>query len=255
MGRFDGKTVIITGAARGLGASHARGFAAEGANVVLTDVLEDEGYTVAKEIGDQAVFMPLDVTDAAAWETVVRDTETKFGPVSVLVNNAGVASLGGLEQTDPATWRWVLDVNVTGAFLGIRAVAPSLRKAGGGSIVNVSSVAGMMGVPGLGGYTTTKWALRGLTKVAALELARDGVRVNSVHPGAVHTSMTVSPETGEVLFTDLEALAVDRLAQPSEITSLVLFIASEEAAFSTGSEFIADGGRLLGYVPQAATAD
>lgn len=247
MGRFDGKTVIITGAARGLGASHARGFAAEGANVVVADLLEDEGMALAKEIGDRAIYAPLDVTDADGWAALVQETESVFGPVSVLVNNAGVASLGGIEQTGPETWRWVLDVNVTGAFLGIRAVAPSLRKAGGGSIVNISSVAGMMGVAGLGGYTTSKWALRGLTKVAALELARDGVRVNSVHPGAVNTSMTVSPD-GEVLFTDLAQLPVDRLAEPSEITSLVLFIASEEAAFSTGSEFVADGGRLLGYV-------
>ena len=252
MGRFDGKTVIITGGARGLGASHARGFAAEGANVVVADLLEDEGMAVAAELGGQAIYAPLDVTDALGWASVVQEAEKTFGPVSVLVNNAGVATLGGIEETGPETWRWVLDVNVTGAFLGIRAVASSMRRAGGGAIINVSSVAGMMGVAGLGGYTTSKWALRGLTKVAALELARDGIRVNSVHPGAVDTAMTVSPETGEVLFTDLEQLAVGRLARPEEITSMVLFVASEQAAFSTGSEFVADGGRLLGYVPPAA---
>jgi 3alpha(or 20beta)-hydroxysteroid dehydrogenase len=251
MNRFDNQTVIVTGGSRGMGASHVRGFITEGASVVIADVLDDEGKTLADELGDRALFQHLDVTDESQWVETVAEAERVFGPVSVLVNNAGVLIPGTIEDTPLGSWQRVIDINLTGQFLGIKAVIPSMRRAGGGSIVNVSSVVGLKGVPGIGAYVAGKWASRGLTKTAALELARDNIRVNSIHPGFVQTSMTDTKRTdGAPLLDDfsrsLAGLAIPRMAQPDEITRQVLFVASAEASFSTGSEFIADGGDLLG---------
>ena len=182
--------------------------------------------------------------------------EDAFGPVSVLINNAGVARFGVIEETEPAIWRQVIEINLTGSYLGIRAVAPSMRKAGGGAIVNISSGAGFTATFGLAAYVASKWGVRGLTKTAALELGRDNIRVNSVHPGAIRTPMLAAhaPDTDSMSATMAGAgvgtSAIPRIADPEEITRLVLFVASEEASFSTGSEFIADGGLLLGPVPQ-----
>jgi len=250
MKRFDNRTVIVTGGARGMGASHARGFVAEGANVVIADVLEQEGQTLADELGDQAIFSRLDVTNEKDWAATVAAAEDAFGPVSVLVNNAGIVRFGPIAETEPTTWRQVIDINLTGTYLGIRAVAPSMRKAGGGAIVNTSAAAGMIGQFGLASYVSSKWGLRGLTKTAALELARDNIRVNSIHPGPVRTPMVGGPDAADAAAAHLRGLAIPRMAEPEEITRLVLFVASEEASFSTGSEFIADGGDLLGPVPQ-----
>ncbi len=250
MKRFDNRTVIVTGGARGMGASHARGFVAEGANVVIADVLEQEGQTLADELGDQAIFSRLDVTNEKDWAATVAAAEDAFGPVSVLVNNAGIVRFGPIAETEPTAWRQVIDINLTGTYLGIRAVAPSMRKAGGGAIVNTSAAAGMIGQFGLASYVSSKWGLRGLTKTAALELARDNIRVNSIHPGPVRTPMVGGPDAADAAAAHLRGLAIPRMAEPEEITRLVLFVASEEASFSTGSEFIADGGDLLGPVPQ-----
>jgi 3alpha(or 20beta)-hydroxysteroid dehydrogenase len=251
MGRFDGRTVIVTGAAQGLGASHARGFVAEGASVLLTDVQEDAGRALAGELGEHARFASLDVADREAWAAAVDAAESAFGPVSVLVNNAGIVTTGvAIADSDPADWRRVLDVNLTGTYLGIRAVVGSMRRAGGGAIVNISSAAAFIGRPLMGSYVASKWGVRGLTKCAAMELAADGIRVNSVHPGLVATPAADGQD--EILALS-RRFAVPRPADPDEVTRVVLFVASDEAGFSTGSEFVVDGGRLLGPVREAST--
>jgi 3alpha(or 20beta)-hydroxysteroid dehydrogenase len=251
MKRFESRTVIVTGGARGMGASHARGFVAEGANVVIADVVEQEGQSLADQLGDRAIFSRLDVTSEADWAATVTAAETAFGPVSVLVNNAGIVHFAPIADTTPADWSRVIDINLTGTYLGIRALASSMRKAGGGAIVNISSGAGMSGAFGLGAYVASKWGVRGLTKTAALELARDKIRVNSIHPGATRTTMAAQPDVEAVMAASVRGLAIPRIAEPEELTRLVLFVASDEASFSTGSEFIADGGALLGPVPDA----
>ena len=224
MKRFDNRTVIVTGSARGMGATHARGFIAEGANVVIADVLEQEGRTLAHELGDQAIFSRLDVTSDRDWAATVAAAEDAFGPVSVLVNNAGIVRFGLLEETEPAVWHQVIDVNLTGSYLGIRAVVASMRKAGGGAIVNISSGAGMGGTFGAGAYVVSKWGLRGLTKTAALELGHDNIRVNSVHPGAIRTPLLAdrAPDAAEIAATmaahGVGLSAIPRIAEPDEIT-------------------------------------
>jgi 3alpha(or 20beta)-hydroxysteroid dehydrogenase len=251
MKRFENRTVIVTGGARGMGASHARGFIAEGANVVIADVVDQEGRSLVDELGGRAIFSRLDVTSEADWAATVTAAENAFGPVSVLVNNAGIVHVARIADTEPADWSRVIDINLTGTYLGIRALAPAMRKAGGGAIVNISSGAGMSGAFGLGAYVASKWGVRGLTKTAALELARDRIRVNSIHPGATRTTTAAQPDVEAVMAASVKNLAVPRIAEPDELTRLVLFVASDEASFSTGSEFIADGGALLGPVPDA----
>ena len=251
MKRFENRTVIVTGAARGMGGSHARGFVAEGANVVIADVVEQEGQSLADQLGDGAIFSRLDVTSEADWAATVTAAENAFGPVSVLVNNAGIVHFAPIADTTLADWSRVIDINLTGTYLGIRALVSSMRKAGGGAIVNISSGAGMSGAFGLGAYVASKWGVRGLTKTAALELARDKIRVNSIHPGATRTTMAAQPDVEAVMAASVRGLAIPRIAEPEELTRLVLFVASDEASFSTGSEFIADGGALLGPVPDA----
>ena len=239
-----------------MGASHARGFVAEGANVVLADLLEQEGRALADELGEHAIFSRLDVTSDRDWAATVAAAEDAFGPVSVLINNAGIVRFGVIAETEPAVWRQVIEINLTGSYLGIRAVQSSMRKAGGGSIVNISSGAGFTATFGLAAYVASKWGVRGLTKTAALELGHDNIRVNSVHPGAIRTPILAdhAPDAAAMAATMAGAgvglSAIPRIADPEEITRLVLFVASEEASFSTGSEFIADGGLLLGPVPQ-----
>ena len=255
MKRFANRTVIVTGGARGLGASHARGFVAEGANVVIADVLEQEGRTLAGELGDHAIFSHLDVTSERDWAATVAAAENAFGPVSVLVNNAGIVRFGAIVETEPAAWRQVIDINLNGTYLGIRAVVSSMRKAGGGAIVNTSAGAGMTATFGVGAYATSKWGVRGLTKTAALELARDNICVNSIHPGPVRTPMPAGPEAAAAVAAEASRLAIPRVAEPEEITRLVLFVASDDAGFSTGSEFIVDGGVLLGPAPQYERAE
>jgi 3alpha(or 20beta)-hydroxysteroid dehydrogenase len=244
MSRFAGKVVVVSGAARGQGAAEAAAFADEGAHVVLGDVLDSEGKQVAREIGDAARYVHLDVTDESSWKSLADRAEAEFGRIDVLVNNAGVVRFAHVDDLDVAEFREVLEINVTGTLLGIQAVAPAMRRAGGGSIVNISSIAGLKGSPDAAAYVTSKWAVRGLTKAAAIDLADAGIRVNSVHPGVIRTPMVMRPGTTveEILERHLPRLLIPRLGTTADVVPLVLFLASGEAAYVTGAEFVVDGG-------------
>ena len=254
-GDLEGKVALITGAARGMGAEEARLFVAQGARVVLGDVLDEEGAKTAAEIGEAAVYQRLDVTSESDWQAAIERAESTFGRLDVLVNNAGILRFGPLEQTSLSDYELVVRVNQVGPFLGMKTAAPALRRAGGGSIVNISSLAGMVGVAGAVAYTSSKYAVRGMTKVAALELGRDGIRVNSVHPGGVETPMTrplgEDRDPDEVVeYTT----PIPRIGRPDEIAQLVLFLASDKSSYCTGSEFVIDGGSLAGEVHESLTS-
>jgi len=256
MGRLDGRVALVSGGARGIGAAIARAVVEEGGRVVLGDVLDD-GTEVATELGEErARFLHLDVTDPAQWRDAVATAESAFGPVGVLVNNAGIVRWGTVAELDPTVWQEVLGVNLTGVFLGMQAAIPSLRRAGGGSIVNVSSTAGLVGYAFEPAYVASKWGVRGLTKSAALELARDGIRVNSVHPGLTRTPMTELTDPALIALRDqvLALQPIPRMGEADEVARLVMFLASDDSSFSTGSEFVVDGGSVTGQVPPAAPA-
>lgn len=250
MGRFDKQTVLVTGGTGGQGANHVRAYHQEGANVVIAALSDGPGRELAAELGERALFVRLDVTDEDDWTTAVAETERHFGPVSVLVNNAGVQNPAvPIEAVERRAWDRVLDVNLTGTFLGIKAVTPSLRRGGGGVIVNIASTMGHGGTALYAPYVASKWALRGLTRTAALELGRDGIRVNSIHPGVISTPLINEPIAGQPPISDFfspEPFAVPRMGTPADITSLLLYLTSADASFVTGSEFVADGGLLLG---------
>lgn len=243
--RFEGKCVLITGAVGGIGEAAVRAFAREGASVAVASRHADDGEKLAKSVGNKSVAVALDVTSQPNWKEAVEAVEQAIGPISVLVNNAAYLATGGVETVSLEDWRKVLDTNLTGALLGMRAVVPSMRQAGGGSIVNVNSIAGLAGTPGLVAYGASKWAIRGLMRTAAMELARDKIRVNGVHPGIVNTPLARDRSTGKDL-VPVDSFAIPRQATPEEIAEYVLFVASDQAAFSTGCEFVADGGFLLG---------
>jgi 3alpha(or 20beta)-hydroxysteroid dehydrogenase len=246
MGRLAGKVAIITGAARGMGESHARIFAREGAKVVLTDVREDMGRGVAADIGCECRFIAHDVTNPTDWRRVVAETEGAFGKIDILVNNAGI--LGPIATTadldDPGYDR-VCAINQHSVFYGMRAVLPAMLRAGKGSIVNISSIAGMAanyGFPSLA-YVASKFAVRGMTKAAAMEYGRHNIRVNSVHPGFIQTPMMVEA-TDEVGGDALREIPLGRIADPREVSAVVLFLASDEASYVTGAEHLVDAGML-----------
>ncbi|GAB4584083.1 SDR family NAD(P)-dependent oxidoreductase [Nocardia sp. IFM 10818] len=239
MGRVSGKNVIVTGGARGMGAAFARRLAAEGATVVITDVLTEAGAALAAALDERALFLPLDVTDEAAWNDVVARAEAAFGPVSGLVNNAGIVHVDPIEKLSEADYRKVIDVNQVGVFLGMKAVVGSMRRAGVGSIVNISSTGGLIGYSNILGYVASKWAVRGMSKTAAQEFAPDNIRVNSVHPGIVATEMVAASERSANIAAHQP---ISRPGTPEELADLVLFLISDESSYSTGSEFIADGG-------------
>lgn len=242
-GRLAGKVALITGAARGQGEAEARRFVAEGARVLLTDVLDDLGEQVAAGLGDAAAYRHLDVTSEDDWTAAVAEAEALFGPVSVLVNNAGILDFAPVHRQDVARFRAVLEVNLVGALVGMKAVTPSMRRAGGGSIINISSNAGIVGLPSAGAYVASKWALRGLSKTAAMDLGPLGIRVNSVHPGGVRTPM-VDFATEDSTWA--RKLPLGRMGEPDEIANVVTFLASDEAAYVTGAEWSVDGGATAG---------
>jgi 3alpha(or 20beta)-hydroxysteroid dehydrogenase len=249
MGRLDGKVALITGGARGMGKAHVRHFAAEGARVVFGDVLDDRGAAVAGQLGEQVCrYVHHDVTSEADWAAAVAAATDAFGRLDVLVNNAGVLKFARIADMPLTDFRQILEVNAVGCWLGMKAVIEPMKAAGGGSIVNISSIEGFTGAAGLSAYTASKFAVRGMTKVAARELGQFGIRVNSVHPGGVLTRMTLGqPESYDgqgAAF--LASMPIGRFAEPIEISRLVAFLASDDSSYSTGSEFIADGGVLSG---------
>ncbi|WP_202805065.1 glucose 1-dehydrogenase [Arthrobacter sp. TB 26] len=241
LGRLHGKVAVVTGGARGMGASHVRVMVREGAKVVFGDLLETEGGALARELGENVAFVRQDVTRSEDWEAVVRTAEELFGHVGILVNNAGIAPAGSFEETTEEQFRRTLDINLVGSWLGIKSVLTSMRAAGGGSIVNISSAAGLIGNKNYAAYTSSKFGVRGLTKAAAAELGGDGIRVNSVHPGMVATQM-LDDTPADLLAGAVKSIPLGRIAQPEEVSNLVLFLASNESSYSTGSEFIVDAG-------------
>lgn len=240
MNRLKDKVAIITGAARGMGASHARLFVEEGAKVMIADILEEEGQALANELGENARFIKLDVTKAESWTEAVKEAEKAFGPVNVLVNNAGISLNMSIEDMSEEDYRRIVDINQVSVFLGMKAVIPSMKKTEGGSIVNISSINGIVG--GAIGYTDTKFAVRGMTKAAALGLTHYGIRVNSVHPGVIETPMIMQEDAKEQIKEFAKFIPNKRVAKPQEVSNLVLYLASDESSYSTGSEFIVDGG-------------
>lgn len=244
MGQLDGKRIILTGAAQGMGAVHARRFIEEGARVLLTDLQGEAGEKLASELGSRASFVPQDVTSEADWERVVATAKKQLGGVDGLVNNAAIWWIKPVVEESLERFRKMLDVNVLGTWLGIRAVAPVMREAGGGSIVNLSSIAGTRGIPEHGAYGASKWAVRGLSKVAASELGAWNVRVNSVHPGAVEgTGMFQVPESAYE--TTFATQPLRRPARREEISGLVIFLLSDQSSYVTGHEHVIDGGRTV----------
>jgi 3alpha(or 20beta)-hydroxysteroid dehydrogenase len=250
MGRLDGKVALITGGARGMGKSHVRHFVAEGARVVLGDVLDDKGAAVAAELGGESCrYVHHDVTSEEHWAAAVGTATGAFGQLDVLVNNAGVLKFASIADMPLADFRRILEVNAVGCWLGMKAVIEPMSAAGGGSIVNISSIEGFTGAAGLSAYTASKFAVRGMTKAAASELGQFGIRVNSVHPGGVLTRMVIdAAETSGHVNGDafIKSMPISRFAKPIEISRLVAYLASDDSSYSTGSEFIADGGLLCG---------
>ncbi|TDE20089.1 glucose 1-dehydrogenase [Actinomadura sp. 6K520] len=242
MGRVAGKVALISGGARGIGAAGARALVAEGAEVVIGDILDEEGKAVADELGAAARYVHLDVTRAADWTAAVETAVREFGRLNVLFNNAGIVNGAAIGRFKEAKWREIIDVNLTGPFLGIRAATDALIAAGGGSIINNSSIEGLRGTSGVHGYVASKWGLRGLTKSVAVELAPHGIRVNSLHPGLIRTPIT------EGIPDDMIPIPLGRPGQPEEVAAFVVFLASDESSYATGTEFVMDGG-VVNQIP------
>ncbi|MFJ4672287.1 glucose 1-dehydrogenase [Kitasatospora purpeofusca] len=245
MNDLTGKTVIITGGARGLGAEAASLAVAAGANVVVTDVLEEDGLATAAELGERARFVQHDVTSEEDWQRVVDVAVAEFGAVHGLVNNAGISTGTLLADESVAYFRKVLDVNLTGVFIGMKTVVPAMRAAGGGSIVNISSAAGLMGLALTAGYGASKWGVRGLSKIGAVELGTERIRVNSVHPGMTYTPMTaaVGIQQGEGNYPNTP---MARVGEAPEIATAVVYLLSDDASYVTGAELAVDGGWTTG---------
>ncbi|MGW0822013.1 SDR family NAD(P)-dependent oxidoreductase [Streptomyces sp. NPDC002845] len=247
MGKLDGRVVLVTGAARGQGEQEARLFRAEGAEVVVADVLDDRAEALAKEIG--ALYVHLDVSQEADWHSAVAAAKGAYGRIDGLVNNAGILRFNTLVDTPLDEFMQVVRVNQVGVFLGIKTVAPEIEAAGGGTVVNTASYAGLTGMAYVGAYSATKHAIVGLTRVAALELASKGVRVNAVCPGAVDTPMTnpgADVEAGAVDGLYRKLVPLGRIGRPEEVARLVLFLTSDDSAYITGQPFVIDGGWLAG---------
>lgn len=242
MSKLEGKVAIITGGANGMGETHARLFVSEGAKVVITDIDSEKGEALAKELGNHAMFIKHDVSSETDWQQVVKKAEEAFGPISILVNNAGVSTSLSVEYSSLDDYQQVVNINQISVFLGMKYTVASMKKAEKGSIINISSINGLSG--GAIGYSDTKFAVRGMTRAAARELAKYHIRVNSVHPGVINTPMVKNNEHYDRIQQMVQTLPLGRMAEPEEISQLVLFLASDDSSYSTGSEFIADGGLL-----------
>jgi 3alpha(or 20beta)-hydroxysteroid dehydrogenase len=246
MGQLDGKVAIITGAAQGMGRNHAARFVEEGARVVLTDVQAEAGQELADRLGESALFVRQDVSAESDWDTVIATTLKRHHRLDVLVNNAAIFHARPLEHESPDGFERMLQVNLLGTWWGIKKAIVPMRECGGGSIVNVSSIAGMRGIPYLSSYGSSKWAVRGLTKAAAQELGPDGIRVNSIHPGGIEgTGMFMHPKDAEEAAQRRNEMPLRRFGLLDEVTALVVFLASDGSSYITGSEHVVDGGRVL----------
>lgn len=242
MGRLDNKVAIVTGGAMGQGAAIARAYVAEGAKVVIADVAKEAGQALADELGDAAHFAHHDVSDPASWATLVEDTNTRFGPVNVLASNAGILRFGQIEHMPLEEFQLLVNVNQVGVFLGMQAVARTMRKNGGGSIINASSIEGIAGMPSCTAYAATKWAIRGMTKCAAMELGPKGIRVNSVHPGMIDTPMTRVHGGDAAMEFGASKVPLRRVGHPEDIAPVYVFLASDESSYMNGAELTVDGG-------------
>jgi 3alpha(or 20beta)-hydroxysteroid dehydrogenase len=242
MGRLDNKVAIVTGGAMGQGEAIVRAYVAEGAEVVVADIAKEAGQALADELGDSAHFFAHDVSDAASWATLVEDTNARFGPVNVLANNAGLLRFGRIEEMPLEEFMLLVNVNQVGSFLGMQAVARTMRKNGGGSIINASSIEGIAGMPSCTAYAATKWAIRGMTKCAAMELGPKGIRVNSVHPGMIDTPMTRVHGGDAAMEFGASRVPLRRVGHPEDVAPLYVFLASEESAYINGAEITVDGG-------------
>lgn len=243
-GRLAGKVALVTGGARGMGAATVRRFVAEGARVVAGDILDEQGKALAEELGPDVHYLHLDVTDEDQWAEAVAEVERLYGRLDVLVNNAGILKFSTVEENSLEDFHRILEVNLVGTFLGMRAAIPAMRRAQGGSIVNFSSVEGLGGSAGCGAYTASKFGVRGLTKATALEVGRDGIRVNSVHPGAIDTPMTRGAGLDDegLKWIAKKVAGLKRAGRPEEVAALVTYLASDDSSYSTGAEFVVDGG-------------
>ncbi|CAB4725932.1 MAG: glucose 1-dehydrogenase [Actinobacteria bacterium] len=241
-GRLAGKVAIVTGGAMGQGAGIVRAYVAEGAKVAIADVAKQEGQALADELGDSAHFTHHDVSDEASWTALVEDTNQRFGPVSILANNAGILRFGEIERQDVSDLELLFRVNQLGPFLGMRAVARTMRKNGGGSIINASSTEGLGGMSGTVAYGATKFAVRGMTKGAAHELGKHNIRVNSVHPGMIDTPMTRVHGGDAAMEYGASKVPLRRVGTPDDVAPLYVFLGSDEASYINGAEIAIDGG-------------
>lgn len=243
-GRLEGRVALVTGAAQGIGAAIARRFADEGASVVVTDIKIEEGTQVAKEIGERAIFVELDVSDEAAWANAVAKTAETFGNMSVLVNNAGYSQYMPIAFLTHADYMGVINTNQVGTFLGMKAALVPMQQAGGGSIVNISSIFGLVGTPMLASYTSSKFAIAGMTRVAAGEFAGSGIRVNCVNPGGVDTPAVSATGSIDIAGAFAKGVPLQRIGTAEEVAAAALFFASDESSYCTGSSLVVDGGML-----------
>lgn len=247
MGRLDNKVAVITGAAGGMGESHAQLFVDEGAKVIVADFNAENGQKVADKLGENAHFIKIDVSKEEDWKSLVEETEKVFGPINILINNAGVSNYASIEDVDYDDYKRHMEINADSVLLGTKYVTQSMKKNDSGSIVNISSLAGIRSLPNLVPYSSSKYAVRGLSNASALDLAQYNIRVNTIFPGTVRSAITEQEDTKEVIQNMVKKIPLNRIAEPEEVSYLVLFLATDESSYITGAEITIDGGLTISY--------